>query len=109
MYHLSYSFKGGRMGGSDTVSLWCVSLLINTRFRFFILELAIVKRISCYMKTKSFQMTHGAYQVIKILPINSKMAAAKKRFFLRFLYLTGSYLRHSKSRGLQMTVNFALV
>ena len=31
-------FKGGRMGHSDKVSLWCVSLLINTRFRFFILE-----------------------------------------------------------------------
>ena len=31
-------FKGGRMGRSDTVSLWGVSLLINTRFRFFILE-----------------------------------------------------------------------
>ena len=31
-------FKGGRMGRSDTVSLWYVSLLINTRFRFFILE-----------------------------------------------------------------------
>ena len=30
--------KGGRMHRSDTVSLWCVSLLINTRFRFFILE-----------------------------------------------------------------------
>ena len=30
--------KGGRMGRSDKVSLWCVSLLINTRFRFFILE-----------------------------------------------------------------------
>ena len=30
--------KGGRMGRSDTVSLWCVSLLINTRFHFFILE-----------------------------------------------------------------------
>ena len=30
--------KGVRMGRSDTVSLWCVSLLINTRFRFFILE-----------------------------------------------------------------------
>ena len=30
--------KGGQMGRSDTVSLWCVSLLINTRFRFFILE-----------------------------------------------------------------------
>ena len=31
-------FKGGRMDRSDTVSLWCVSLLISTRFRFFILE-----------------------------------------------------------------------
>ena len=30
--------KGGRMGHSDKVSLWYVSLLINTRFRFFILE-----------------------------------------------------------------------
>ena len=28
--------KGGRMGRSDKVSLWCVSLLINTKFRFFI-------------------------------------------------------------------------
>ena len=87
---LLITFKGGRMGRSDTVSLWCVSLLINTRFRFLILELAIVKRISCYIKTKSFQMTQGAYQVIKILPIKSKMAAAKKRCFFRFLYLTES-------------------
>ena len=30
--------KGGRMGCSDTVSLWSVSLLVNTGFRFFILE-----------------------------------------------------------------------
>ena len=85
--------KGGRMGRSDTVSLWCVSLLINTRFHFFILEQAIVKRISCYIKTKSFQMTKGAYQVIKILPIKCKMAAAKKGCILRFLYLTESSLR----------------
>ena len=28
-------FKGCRMGRSDQVSLWCVSLLISTRFRFF--------------------------------------------------------------------------
>ena len=33
-----YLIKGGRMGRSNKVSLWCVSLLINTRFRFFILE-----------------------------------------------------------------------
>ena len=30
--------KGGLVGRSDTVSLWYVSLLINTRFRFFTLE-----------------------------------------------------------------------
>ena len=33
------------MGRYDTVSLWYVSLLINTRFRFFNLEEAIVKHI----------------------------------------------------------------
>ena len=33
------------MGRSDKVSLWYVALLINTRFRFFILEYAIIKRI----------------------------------------------------------------
>ena len=27
--------KGSRMGRSDKVSLWYVSLLMNTRFRFF--------------------------------------------------------------------------
>ena len=32
------TLEGGRMGLSDKVSLWCVALLINTRFRFFILE-----------------------------------------------------------------------
>ena len=37
-----------------------------------------------YIKTKSFQMTEGGYQVKKIL--KSKMAAAKKQCFLRFLY-----------------------
>ena len=30
--------KDGWMGCSDKVSLWYVALLINTRFRFFILE-----------------------------------------------------------------------
>ena len=29
------NIKGCRMGRSDKVSLWYVSLLINTRFRFF--------------------------------------------------------------------------
>ena len=33
-----WSLKGSRMGRSDKVSLWCVALLINTRFLFFILE-----------------------------------------------------------------------
>ena len=33
-----HPLKGCRMGRSDKVSLWYVSLLINTRFRFFILE-----------------------------------------------------------------------
>ena len=31
-------FKGSRMRRSDKVTLWYVALLINTRFRFFILE-----------------------------------------------------------------------
>ena len=36
-------------------------------------------------------MTQGGYQVIIILPIKSKMAAAKKRCFsVRFLYFTES-------------------
>ena len=33
-------------------------------------------------------MTQGGYQVIIILPIKSKMAAAKKRCFLRFSNVT---------------------
>ena len=37
-FYIRSLIKGGRMGRSDKVSLWCVSLLINTRFRFFILE-----------------------------------------------------------------------
>ena len=35
-------------------------------------------------------MTQGGYQVIIILPMKSKMAAAKKQCFLRSLYLTES-------------------
>ena len=37
---LNYILKGGRMGRSDKVSLWCVSLVINTRFRFFYLRIS---------------------------------------------------------------------
>ena len=54
-------------------------------------------------------MTQGGYQVIIILPIKSKMAAAKKRCFLRFLYFTESSPPPFKVRGLQMTINFSLV
>ena len=54
-------------------------------------------------------MTQGGYQVTIILPIKSKMAAAKKQRFLRFLYLTESSLTSFKVRGLQMTINLALV
>ena len=61
------------------------------------------------MKTKNFQMTQGGYQVIIILPIKNKMAAAKKRCFLRFLYFTESSPPSFKVRGLQMTMNLALV
>ena len=35
-------------------------------------------------------MTQGGYQVIIILPIKSKIVAARKRCFLRFLYFTES-------------------
>ena len=53
-------------------------------------------------------MTQGGDQVI-ILPIKSKMADAKKQGFLRFLYLTESSSPSFKVRGLQMTINLALV
>ena len=54
-------------------------------------------------------MTQGGYQVIIILPIKSKMAAAKKRYFLCFLYFTESSSTSFKVRGLQMTMNLALL
>ena len=54
-------------------------------------------------------MTQGGYQVIIILPIKSKMAAARKRCFLRFLHFTESSPPSFKVRGLQMTMNFSLV
>ena len=54
-------------------------------------------------------MTQGDYQVMIILPIESKMAAAKKRCFLRFLYFTESSPPSFKVRGLQITTNLALV
>ena len=42
-------------------------------------------------------MTQGGYQVIIILPIKSKMAAAKKQSFLQFFTELSLHLRHSKS------------
>ena len=54
-------------------------------------------------------MTQGGYQVIIILPMKSKMAAARKRCFLRFLYFTESSPPSFKVRGLQMTMNFSLM
>ena len=50
-------------------------------------------------------MTQRGYQVIIILPMKSKMAAVKKQCFLRFLSSPPSL----EVRGLQMTVNLALV
>ena len=54
-------------------------------------------------------MTQGGYQVIIILPIKSKMVAARKWCFLLFLYFTESSPPSFKVRGLQMTMNFSLV
>ena len=51
-------------------------------------------------------MIQGGYQVIIILPIKNKMAAANKRCFL---YFTESSPPSFKVRGLQMTMNLALV
>ena len=53
-------------------------------------------------------MTQGGYQVIIILPIQSKMAAAKKQCFA-FLYLSESSPPSFEVRGLQMTINLTLV
>ena len=54
-------------------------------------------------------MTQGGYQVIIILPIKIKMAAAKKRCFLPFLHFTECSPPSFKARVLQMTMNLALV
>ena len=54
-------------------------------------------------------MTQGGYQVMIILPIKSKMVAAKKQCSLLFLYLNESSPPSFKVRGLQMTMNLALL
>ena len=98
------------MGRSDTVSLWYVALLINTRFRFFYFKnKQLLRAFNVTIKTNNFQMTQGGYQLMIILPIKSKMAAVKKQCFLRFLYFTESSPLSFKVRGLQKTVKLALV
>ena len=42
-------------------------------------------------------MTQGGYQVIIVLPIKGKMAAAKKQCFLPFCTELSLHLHHSKS------------
>ena len=97
------------MGHFEKASLWCDFLLINTRFHFFVLEWAIVKRIWCYIKTKSFQTTQGGYQIIIILPIKTKMAAAKKQCFLHFLYWTESSPTVIQSPRFTNDYNFGII
>ena len=53
-------------------------------------------------------MTQGGYQVIISLPIKSKMAAAKKQCFLRFLYFTESSLPSFKVRGFTNDYEFGI-
>ena len=60
------------MGHSVKASLWC--------------DNGQLLSASDVTLRQSFQTTQGDYQVIIILPIKSKMAAAKKQCFLRFLY-----------------------
>ena len=51
-------------------------------------------------------MTQGGYQVLIIVLIKSKMAAAKKQWFM---YLTESSPLSFKVQGLEMAINLALV
>ena len=53
-------------------------------------------------------MTQGGYQVIIILPIKSKLAAAKKRCLVRFRYFTESSPPSLKVRGLQNDYEFGI-
>ena len=51
-----YQFKGCRMGRSDKVSLWYVALLINTRFRSFILEYKqLLRAFNVTLRQRTFQ------------------------------------------------------
>ena len=53
-------------------------------------------------------MTQEGYHVIIMLPTKSKMAAAKKQCFLRFVYLTESSLPPFKVCGLQNDHEFGI-
>ena len=100
-------FKGSRMGHSVKVSLWCVTLLINIRFRFFF-YFRISNCLAHLMLHKGKELPNdlGRLSSYNNFTDKNKMAAAKKQCFLRFLYLTES---SSLVRGLQMTINLALV
>ena len=54
-------------------------------------------------------MTQGGYQVIKILQIKSKMAAAIKRCLAVLFAISESSPPSFKVEGFQMTMNFSLV
>ena len=79
--------KGCRMDRSDKVSLWYVALLINTRFRFVFFLFQNKQLLSAFNVTLRQRTSKWLWetQVIIILQIKSKMAAAKKRCFLQFL------------------------
>ena len=102
------------------VSLWCEFLLTNTRFHFLYFRVNNCYMCICwYVKKKSFQTTLGGFYVLISLPIKSKMTAAKKQCFFLFVCLfvfsfsvlnsVFTYLPSFKVRGLQITINFALV
>ena len=54
-------------------------------------------------------MTQGGYQVIIILPIKSKIAASETVLFCILCIEFSLHLPSFKVRGLQMTINLALV
>ena len=79
-------FKGSRTGHSVKVSLWYASLLTNTRFRFLYFRISNCKAHLMLHKDKELPNDSGRLSSYNYLPIKSKMVAAKKQCFLRFLY-----------------------
>ena len=55
------NIKGRQMGLYVMVSLWCKSLLTNTKFRIPNLWMNNIKLIWCYIKENSFQRTQGGH------------------------------------------------